>query len=160
RRISRMTTKIPGSVPRADWLKDQRAGSTTAAVERTTSGQWHAQRLADELGKVDQDIDHRAEQIRVNYRSRTKAVANDHDLAPAAAERRGREAREQATEQMKQLRAEYAREREAAILTRQQVMLGTAPADASKLIAFRDSRARAETLKDADQAERAMRNAI
>ena len=159
RSISHMT-QIPGSAPRATWRPPGEAGSTDAPVEHTTSGQWHAQRLADELGRIDQDIDARAERVRASYRSRTRAITNDHDLTPQAVEERKATAREEATARMKELRAELQRERDAAIMRQQQVMLGTAPSDPVKLVAFRDARARAEALTDADQAERAMRLAL
>ena len=155
-----MTTQIPGSAPRATWRPPGEASSTTAAVEHTTSGQLYAQRLVDELGRIDEAIDTRAAQVRANYRSRIRAISNDRDLAPHAVEKRKTEAREQAAEQMRQLRAELARDRDAAILTQQRVMLGIAPSDPVKLVAFRDARARAEALEDADQAEWAMRLAI
>jgi hypothetical protein len=155
-----MTTQIPGIGPPATWCRPGEAGSTGAAAEHSTSGQWHAQRLADELGRIDRDIDARADQVRANYRSRIRAISNDRDLAPHAVEKRKTEAREQATEHMKELRVELGQNRDAAILTQQRVMLGTAPSDPVKLVAFRDARARAEALKDPDQAEQAMRLAL
>lgn len=89
--------------------------------QRTTGGQWQARQLAG-------SSTHRCWRLADprDYRSRTRAIADDHDLAPHAVEQRSKEAREQARRQMQDLRAECVRERGEAILTVQRTLLGTA----------------------------------
>jgi hypothetical protein len=129
-------------------------------VATSTAGQQAADLLRQRHAHLEEGTDERAEKIRAGLHDQLDKLEQDADLTDLAKRDRGDQLRQQAREQMGELRTGYEQRRRELDLQVRQSAFGSAPTSPAGVAAFRDAVDRASKLERRAEAQQSMRAAI
>lgn len=126
----------------------------------STAGQQAADLLRQRHEHLESGTDEQAERIREKLHGSLAELEQDTDLTALAKRERGDLLRQEARQQMDDLRAGYEQRRRDLDVQARRAAFGAAPDGAAGLVAHRDAVDRAQRLDRADEARASMRHAI
>jgi hypothetical protein len=126
----------------------------------TDSRQQAAELLRQRHEHLEEGADEKAEKIRAGLYGQLEQLEQDETLSDLGRRDRGDQLRQEAREQMTELRTGYERRRRELDLQARQSAFGAAPTSGAGVTAFRDAVDRASRLERADEAQASMQQAL